>query len=179
MGLMSAGFMPNWVVRVRNAIRDYRIEHAYPGVEKHRFHDGLTERGLLRISEPHGPAYPQSFLDLECLYRDNRYRFDRKLLFKAGRLHPEFRGLVHFQRPDILPVYTMEFCYPSATVLVVFLDLDYADERCVRPIVSHGALPPEKMCELVGRLFDRLEYGLLPKEVRIRDGGRTLERITA
>jgi hypothetical protein len=161
------------VYRLRNWFVDARIRRHSYDVPKPEFPPHLTPSGQLKLAECHGPLYPQSVADMARLYMQNRFRVTRKLLYKVGRVRAQFRGIVHFTHPECAPVYVMEFYFPGGSVFVVFQDAEYVEGTAVR-VVVRGRVTMHEFFDLLGTVADRFEYALLPKEVRIADGGRSL-----
>jgi hypothetical protein len=109
--------------------------------------------------------------DIERLYVRQRHRItNRKPLWKAAKVFPEFRGIVHFTSATLRPLYTIEFFFPGTTVLLLFLDLDEHEEHAVRLVTTGRPYDADALCALLGSFLNRLENRLLPKEAHAGDG---------
>ena len=166
--------LPTSIYRIRNWFVDALIALRSRDLEQPAYPLHLGTGGQVVPADCYGPHYPQSLLDIERLYEKNRFNITRKMLSKVGRFRKEFRGIVHLERADCIPLYTLEFNLLGGTILLVFQDLEYVRDRTVRVVVQ-GAVSTFEYYEVLSSVADRLEYALLPRSVRIKDGGRSLQ----
>ncbi len=161
---------------VRKFWMDFRIRYLLVQVPLPTYREGLSARGDVLVPEMYGPDYPQVLIDLERMYLDARFRITKKMLAKAARRIECYRGVVAFSHPDFVAVHTLEFAHSMGDMLLVFLDPEYHTERLVRIVAGARChhLDGLECYSILCEIADRLEYALLPKDVRLHDGGKSL-----